>query len=229
MMNLTYPIFGIQILPFEAWMSLARTKLAKTHVFYELVLRIMKAIIGGYENLLNNGGTAIDVMVSFMTSSTVNAVTNLVVNLSGQTQDQLALDTENEILNYATLNSFSLTRDDIEGVLIKKTGVFSGTVSGGSGNAVIYLDTNGDGSGNAIYPTLTTSKISITFDGVSEPHSPATVTLDGSKKFVTVNVKKYSFSTGNVLLNLLGTLTQALTGVTQVNASNGVSVKVIIG
>lgn len=117
--------------------------------------------------------------------------------------------------------------DDGSSVVAQK--FFKASVAGGAGNVVFYTDTNGDGSGDAIYSTLTADMLTCVVDGVSDQYAFPTITVDSSKKFVTVNVKRQNFTTGNALLTLLGGLTTLLSGVTYVNAANGVGVKMIVG
>lgn len=152
---------------------------------------------------------------------------------------------------YATLNGITITdtkwwTDDLATVaktgdyndlinlpaipsIITKKKFFKASVAGGAGDVVFYTDTNGDGTGTALYSGLTADDLSCFIDGVSDQYAFPTITVAGNKKSVTVNVKRQNFTTGNVLLNLLGALVTALTGVTYVNAVNGIAVKMIIG
>lgn len=112
---------------------------------------------------------------------------------------------------------------------VTKKKFFNATVSGGAGNVTFYTDTNGDGTGTALYSSLSTADLTCFVDGVSDQYAFPSISVAVDKKSVTVNVKKQNFSSGNVLLNLLGALTSVLTGVTYVNAANSLNVKMIIG
>lgn len=106
---------------------------------------------------------------------------------------------------------------------------FKTNVAGGAGVATFYTDTNGDGTGDALYPSLSADQLSFFVDGVTDQYAFPTITVAGNKKSVTVTAQRQNFTTGNVLLNLLGSLATVVNGVTYVNAANGVGVKMIIG
>lgn len=112
---------------------------------------------------------------------------------------------------------------------VVKKKFFKASVAGGSGNVVFYTDSNGDGTGDALYSGLTADDLSLFVDSVSDQYAFPTITVAGDKKSVTVNVKKLSFTSSNFLTTLGGLLSSALTGQNYVNASNGLVVKMIIG
>lgn len=103
--------------------------------------------------------------------------------------------------------------------------IFKSNVSGGSGGVSFSLV---DGSGNALYPNLTADKCTAVIDGVSDQYAFSAPTVSSDKKTVTVTAQRQNFSSGNVLITLLGAITSALTGVTYVNAANGIGVKLIV-
>lgn len=113
-------------------------------------------------------------------------------------------------------------QDQINNAAAKRT-IFKSTVSGGSGVASFSLV---DGSGNALYSTLTTDQIVPSVDGVADQYAFTSITVSGDKKTVTVTAQRQNFATGNVLTTLLGAVVTAVTGVTYVNAANGIAVKI---
>lgn len=122
---------------------------------------------------------------------------------------------------YATTNGYTIIgwqflTDDPKNLL-------KALVAGGAGNVTFYTDTNGDGTGTAVWPNLTADNVTCFVDSVSDQYAFPTITVASNKKSVTVNVQKQSFSTG--LAGLLSVLTAA----SYVNAANGIAVKMIVG
>lgn len=79
-----------------------------------------------------------------------------------------------------------------------------------------------DGSGNAIIATgIWKETMNIWIEDGANLYNFSNVTLSVDKKTITVTVKRITFSSSNVLINLLGGVLSALTGVVFASAANG--------
>lgn len=137
------------------------------------------------------------------------------------TQDSLNAALEAAVNTYASGQGYIV--DNLFGIRSSKQKFFKASVAGGAGVATFYTDTNGDGTGTALYANLTADMLSFFVDGVADQYAFPTITVAGNKKSVTVLTQKLGFSGVTILgINALGTVAYA-------NAANGVAVKMIIG
>lgn len=94
---------------------------------------------------------------------------------------------------------------------VAKTGYYAvvgaPSVSGGSGVARFYIDTNGDGTGTAPSAVFTSSLNAMVLNS-SNVFVPASITVDTSRKYIDISMKYQTFGTG--LAGLLSVITSAV-------------------
>lgn len=191
--------------------------------------------IGGNAQVLAsywNGTTPIGVYGSYFSLSAVNS------------RQDLVAAAEAAVTAYAVAQSYTLSEgiiwacaQDIDllefynagtPVLTPKVNVGSVAIAGGAGLVTFYLTDTGAAGGNALFANVNLDSIQPFIPDSSASYAFSAPSYNSTTKALTLTVNKLGTSTTNVLLNLLGSLTSVLTGITYAAAPNGTVVKMMV-
>lgn len=156
---------------------------------------------------------------------------------------------ESYILGYAISQSFTMTEADIVWAspnlnsiiemwaspatvgLVSNPKFFTDSkmIAGSNGNVVFNLTVDGSTNGVALFPNnIFLSSLNAVVQDAANNYTFGSFAVTNGNRQLTINAKKLAFTSGNVLLNLLGTLTSVLTAQSNQNAANGTVVNLSI-